>query len=338
MIFQNIYINLVFGEATLLFMLLLIQITKYKKEYMGFSQFIILAIPITFIFFITRYNILSIFNNEFLKYIPLTCLLLLIIILTKRMKDKKDKRLLIGIIVIFINIIINVFIRENIIINIILNFIGYLVILLYFNSNIASRLYKRLADTEKKLTKYDRRLNYEVKKRTMEIEKINENLVNISKMDKLAGAYNKTGIFEIMDKLILNNEDFAILLFDIDKFKNVNDTYGHVVGDKCIRKLSLISKEIIRKKDSIGRYGGDEFIIVLPDLESEEAFYVAERLRKKVMDSTVPKFTISIGIANYPLDGETSLSLLDAADKQLYISKELGRNTSSYNLGQQKEK
>ncbi len=334
-LFQNININLVFGEATLLFMLLLIQIVKFKKEYVEFTQLIILVIPIIFIIFIAKYNILWVFDIEYVKYIPLTCLLLLIIFLTNRMKNKKDKKLLIGIIVIYFNIIINVYIGNDI--NILLNFIGYLIFLIYFHRNIANRLFTRLVDTEEKLAKYHRRINYEVKKRTLEIEKINKNLVNISKMDKLAGAYNKTGIFEVMDKLILNNEEFSILLFDIDKFKDVNDTYGHVVGDKCIRKLSLISKELIRKNDSIGRYGGDEFIIVLPNLESEEAFYVAERLREKVMDTTTPNFTISIGIANYPLDGETSLTLLDAADKQLYISKELGRNTSSYNLSQQKE-
>ena len=139
---------------------------------------------------------------------------------------------------------------------------------------------------------------------------------------------------EIIEESIIrhgkDNTPFSLLMFDIDKFKNINDTYGHITGDKCIKRLSLISKTALRDKDSLGRYGGDEFIIVIPEANLAKAKAIAERLRKKVDDTEGPHFTISIGISTFPDDGRKSKELIDSADKGLYVSKEKGRNTVSH--------
>jgi diguanylate cyclase (GGDEF)-like protein len=95
----------------------------------------------------------------------------------------------------------------------------------------------------------------------------------------------------------------------------------------CLKTLALIASSNIREVDHLGRYGGDEFIIVLPTLEAKEAKFVAERFRKKINETSNPRFTVSIGIATYPNDGQTVKDLISAADKGLYKAKSRGKNT-----------
>jgi diguanylate cyclase (GGDEF)-like protein len=134
-----------------------------------------------------------------------------------------------------------------------------------------------------------------------------------------------------IEKLINSRiNEFSILMFDIDNFKGINDTYGHIAGDMCIKRLALIAKSSIRDEDSIGRYGGDEFVVVLPSLTISQARLVAERFRKKVDETESPHFSVSIGIASYPQDASNVKELIAAADEGLYKSKRKGRNTVSH--------
>lgn len=122
-------------------------------------------------------------------------------------------------------------------------------------------------------------------------------------------------------------------MIDIDNFKQINDAHGHIAGDNCLRKMVSIAKNSIRSEDILGRFGGDEFIIIMYETSPVKAYLVAERFRKKVESTSDPYFTVSIGVASYPTDAENTKDLVIAVDKALYMSKEGGRNKVSY-LGQ----
>lgn len=172
----------------------------------------------------------------------------------------------------------------------------------------------------------------EVRKRTRRMEWVQDQIKEKSKLDTLTGALMKKPLLDLMDSYIHSKDmrKFSILMFDIDKFKTLNDTYGHIVGDKCLKQLVSVAYSTLREDDSIGRYGGDEFFIILPDQTAAQALKIADRYRQNIMEQTNPEYTISIGIATYPWDGETHKQLIKVADDGLYRSKELGRNRSSY--------
>ena len=124
----------------------------------------------------------------------------------------------------------------------------------------------------------------------------------------------------------------AISLIDIDYFKTINDTYGHIAGDEILRKLAIELRGRIRHPDVIGRYGGEEFLVVLPHSTSKAAVEQADRLRKHVQTLTIPfndsqiKLTISLGIAQYKPHREDWQDFLSRADAALYQAKNNGRN------------
>jgi diguanylate cyclase len=124
----------------------------------------------------------------------------------------------------------------------------------------------------------------------------------------------------------------ALIMLDIDNFKVVNDTYGHPAGDEVIKILAEIIKKTTRETDIPGRYGGEEFAIILPDTPVANVEFVAERIRRLVEKCTVVydeidiKFTISIGIAGFKLSHKDSTQWLDTADKALYRAKDSGKN------------
>ncbi len=206
---------------------------------------------------------------------------------------------------------------------------AYAYFLFYFFRTTHDLLMKKVNESEELIEDMKKSLNKEVKKRVFEIERTNERLLEISKTDMLTKTFNKITILNIIEKLITSKkmEAFSILMFDIDNFKTINDSLGHVTGDMCLKTLSAIASGNIREVDYIGRYGGDEFIIVLPTLSVNEARFVAERFRKKVNETSNPRFTVSIGIATYPHDGQTVHELIQAADRGLYKAKNMGKNT-----------
>ncbi len=172
----------------------------------------------------------------------------------------------------------------------------------------------------------------EVRKQTRRVEWSKEQLKQKSEIDNLTGALLKKPLLDLMDSYIhsSNMKKFSILMFDIDNFKSLNDNFGHIIGDKCLKDLVSIAVSSIDFNDSIGRYGGDEFFIILPDQPAGQALKVANRFRENVMKKTDPPYTISIGIASYPWDGDTHKKLIAVADEGLYKSKEKGRNSASY--------
>jgi len=172
----------------------------------------------------------------------------------------------------------------------------------------------------------------EVRRQTKRMEWVKEQIKEKSRFDDLTGALSKKPLLDLMDTYIHSKDmrKFSILMFDIDKFKGLNDTHGHIVGDRCLKTLVTIAISTLRENDSVGRYGGDEFFIILPDQNASQALKIADRYRQNVQEQTDPTYTISIGIATYPWDGETHKELIKIADDGLYKSKELGRNRVSY--------
>lgn len=194
------------------------------------------------------------------------------------------------------------------------------------NFNAIHFEYENLKDS------YERAVIQEAKKRTYYMERSKEKMAEISRTDHLTKALNKKAILDTIDRLSENRgqRKFAVLMFDIDNFKTLNDTYGHVTGDVCLKNLSNIVRLNKRDEDYFGRYGGDEFIIVLPSVNLETALKIGERYRRGIEKTTNPHFTVSMGIACYPEDAKTTKSLLEVADKGLYRSKEKGRNAVSH--------
>lgn len=209
---------------------------------------------------------------------------------------------------------------------------AYSILLAFFYRAFLKSQLIKLGEAEKKLSIINRSIDYEVKKRMLNIEKVNQSLLNISKTDSMSKVLNKAALLDSIDNLIRRNpkSEFSILMLDIDSFKTINDTLGHITGDKCIKMLAAAARNNIRDFDLIGRYGGDEFVIVLPDIETNHAVMIAERFRRHVEASDSPHYTVSIGIASYPTDGTDVKALIAAADEGLYRSKRKGRNAVSH--------
>lgn len=155
--------------------------------------------------------------------------------------------------------------------------------------------------------------------------------------DELTGIKNRRAIMENIDdefnRCKRYGELFSILILDIDHFKNVNDTYGHLVGDKVIKHIAQVSHQSLRETDYIGRLGGEEFIALLPKADQASAVIIAERIRTKIEASSVEqtndkgvKVTVSIGVSEcLPTDNDVT-EVIKRADDRLYLAKNNGRN------------
>lgn len=161
----------------------------------------------------------------------------------------------------------------------------------------------------------------------------NINIINTAIIDKLTSAYTRKMLDDLLDENIenaeLNSGFFSVVMIDIDNFKKINDKYGHLLGDKILKKLGEVVKSNIRKNDLFFRYGGEEFLILLPDTNKHDALNLAERIRKKMETSLFVDgraVTASFGIASFPDDAEWKEELLEKADKALYVAKERGKN------------
>ncbi len=174
---------------------------------------------------------------------------------------------------------------------------------------------------------------------SMEIHKskLYHKIKYLSTIDTLSGAYLKRHFYPLLEEEIARNKEIqkeaGLIMIDIDRFKEVNDRHGHLAGDHVIREIGSILKSRCREEDIICRYGGDEFVIVLPRTSQEQTIQVAQRIKNSVSDLVFNpgtknefKTTVSMGIAMFPNEGDSSQKLLQSADQSLYAAKRGGRD------------
>ncbi len=164
-------------------------------------------------------------------------------------------------------------------------------------------------------------------------------LKKLATCDYLTGVFNRMAILQrVQEEIYKCNRDggvFSIILLDIDKFKTINDTYGHLVGDKVLIQFTKLVQSVLRKYDKLGRIGGEEFLIFLLNCNNNEAYRISERIRKTLENSPVRvddielKVTASFGVSSWDPKIHKNLDdLLKAADKAVYEAKERGGNTT----------
>lgn len=172
-----------------------------------------------------------------------------------------------------------------------------------------------------------------------ENKKTEEELLRLAATDPLTGAFNRREFTALADREALRASRYhhalSILMLDLDHFKKLNDTYGHAAGDKALQRFTTLCCNALRNVDIFGRWGGEEFVALLPETTADGAAIIAERLRKMVAETVVHfndhkiTFTVSIGIAQYR-DNETSVDApLSRADAAVYDAKKAGRNRIS---------
>lgn len=168
----------------------------------------------------------------------------------------------------------------------------------------------------------------------------NQKLEKQATTDPLTGVFNRRQFFDLAEKEIARSlryhEPFSLLMIDIDHFKKINDTYGHSIGDEIIKNVAKTIFNNLREVDLIGRFGGEEFIIILSKTELKDAVLVAERLRLKIESSSIKsadqiiKCTVSIGIGTYQENDQNIIDIINRADECLYCAKNQGRNQVNF--------
>lgn len=178
-------------------------------------------------------------------------------------------------------------------------------------------------------------LESEVAERTAELSEANQQLAKAARMDHLTGLLNRRGFTEEAEteicRMFRSGKSFSVVIADVDNFKRFNDQHGHVCGDHVLKRMGAILEERTRDMDRVARWGGEEFIILLPETEVEGAAVLAEKLREAVADNMFEfdnqrlRITMTLGLAEYR-KGESLDSCIARADTALYHGKECGRN------------
>ena len=165
-----------------------------------------------------------------------------------------------------------------------------------------------------------------------------EQSLSLALTDSLTGVFNRRYVTahlpRLLDRAADSNKPVSILMFDIDHFKLVNDTYGHDIGDEVLREVAIRAARNLRNFDLVARLGGEEFVVIMPDTDGESALQVAERLRQRIGDTKfeirAPEkeitVTVSVGVAVGGRVGDTADTLIKRADEALYEAKRSGRN------------
>lgn len=173
-----------------------------------------------------------------------------------------------------------------------------------------------------------------------EYRRSRDEAIRLSTVDPLTGLFNRTFFFAAVEREIARSDrsgrGFCVLMIDLDDLKVVNDRFGHVVGDRLLEAVGRVIGTRVRRIDTAARYGGDEFVVLLPETDIGGGLVLAEKIRQGAAALRIPtpegasiRASLSIGVAAYPGDGTTPDELLAAADRAMYVSKRGGRDRVS---------
>jgi len=202
--------------------------------------------------------------------------------------------------------------------------------LLYY---LYTKRYKRFIEN------LNKELEYKVEDKTHELQIQAKAFEHLAQHDSLTGLPNRLLLLDRLEQNIKHakrhGNNISVLFLDLDRFKEINDTFGHEVGDKLLRLVATKLKTCVREEDTIARLGGDEFMIILEDIDQNHSVKIVEKIIAKMQDPiTIDQndlyTTFSIGISVFPKDAQTSEILLRNADTAMYKAKELGKNTYQF--------
>ncbi|MCX7206686.1 MAG: diguanylate cyclase [Proteobacteria bacterium] len=196
----------------------------------------------------------------------------------------------------------------------------------------AYELDHRLELQNQELQRINEKLELIVGERTRELVEKNKELEQLAVTDRLTGLYNRLFLDQVLERefstIGRHGTTFSLILLDIDHFKQVNDTYGHHAGDEVLKSISKILKESVRESDVVGRWGGEEFLVLCPNTSRTDALKIAKKLRLAIEQydfASIGCRTASFGVASYQ-QGDTIATVEARADKALYLAKDKGRN------------
>ncbi len=180
------------------------------------------------------------------------------------------------------------------------------------------------------------KIHLELKYTRDELKKTLISLNTLATIDGLTGVFNRRHLFILAEqefnRVRRYGSAFSVFILDVDHFKQINDNYGHNIGDETLKSLAITTQNLLRKVDLFGRFGGEEFVGFLPETDIEQALKVAERIRQTIanlhleFDSKILPITVSIGLATYVSTDPTIDEMLKRADLALYEAKRGGRN------------
>lgn len=208
-------------------------------------------------------------------------------------------------------------------------FASYTLIYAAIFMNNVKKPYLKLVAAREELANINNSLEERVRERTYDLQKANKILSRAATHDYLTDASNRMEFSNRFKKLMSQPQDHtvhSVIAIDFDCFKNINDTYGHAVGDECLKSFVREAKKTLRPTDTVSRFGGDEFMLLLPNTPKEGAKVAAEKIKKHLAEFADPPFTVSFGVAEWPKDGRKEKELLAKADEALYLAKEKGKN------------
>ena len=162
------------------------------------------------------------------------------------------------------------------------------------------------------------------------------NLQALATTDDVTGLYNQRKLSQDLMAAVeyheKNHKNFSIMFIDVDHFKNVNDSFGHVIGSQLLIDIGEVLTQLLRSSDDIYRYGGDEFVVIMPSVKIDTVHEIATRILKKIKSKKFDigegkeyQLSVSIGIAEYPTDATDAKKIIQFADEMMYKSKESGR-------------